>query len=192
MQQFHFMSDISISALHRHLSWHRVLVVALLLAMMALAACGGGGGETPGEAVPSAVGEVKEAVPSAVGEVKEAVPSAVGEVKEEAKEAVGAGGETTVNMTDSLQFEPADLTIKKGGTITWKNTGTVPHTATDDPSKATDKSHAVLPSGAQPWDSGTIAGGGSWSHTFDVAGDYTYFCVPHEAAGMIGHIKVTE
>jgi plastocyanin len=104
----------------------------------------------------------------------------------------GNGQSFTVNMTDANRFEPAELTVPKGSTVTWRNTGQVVHTVTDDPSKAVNKSDALLASGAQPWDSGTIPGGASFSHTFDVPGQYTYFCLPHESLGMVGHITVTE
>jgi plastocyanin len=108
--------------------------------------------------------------------------------------AAGANGgrqSFTVNMTDANRFEPAELTVPKGATVTWTNTGQVVHTVTDDPSKALNKSDAVLPGGAPPWDSGNIAGGASYSRTFDVPGQYTYFCIPHESLGMVGHITVT-
>jgi plastocyanin len=98
----------------------------------------------------------------------------------------------TVNMTDANRFEPAELTVPKGATVTWINTSQAVHTVTDDPSKAVNKSNAALPNGAQPWDSGTIAGGASFSNTFDVPGRYTYFCIPHESLGMVGHITVTD
>ena len=102
----------------------------------------------------------------------------------------GGGSTTTVNMTDALKYEPASVTIKKGDTITWKNTGQLQHTATDDASKAANKSNASLPSGAQAWDSGLVDAGKTYSHKFDVAGTYKYFCIPHEAAGMVGTITV--
>ncbi len=102
-----------------------------------------------------------------------------------------AGGQSfTVNMTDQMKFEPDNLTVPKGATVTFKNTGALVHTATDDPSKAQNPADAVLPPGAQPWDSGEVNPGQSWSHTFDTSGQYTYFCIPHEAAGMVGHITV--
>jgi plastocyanin len=94
-------------------------------------------------------------------------------------------------MTDANVFQPGTLTVARGATVTWVNTGTVPHTVTDDPSKAAKPTDAVLPSGAQPWDSGNVAGGATYSHTFDVAGQYTYFCIPHEALGMVARITVT-
>jgi plastocyanin len=97
-----------------------------------------------------------------------------------------------VKMTDELKFDPAELTIKKGETVTWQNTGNVGHTSTDDPSQAQNKDDAKLPDGAKPWNSGFVNGGQQWSHTFDVAGDYVYFCIPHEALGMIGKLTVKE
>jgi plastocyanin len=95
-------------------------------------------------------------------------------------------------MTDANRFEPAELTVPKGSTVTWINKGQAVHTATDDPSKAINKSNAVLPIGAQPFDSGSVPAGASYSHTFDVPGEYTYFCIPHESLGMVGHITVTD
>jgi plastocyanin len=94
-------------------------------------------------------------------------------------------------MSDTLKYEPATLTVPKGATVVWRNTSQVAHTVTDDASKASDKSHAALPTGAQPWDSGLINSGQEYSHTFDVPGTYKYFCIPHEMAGMVATITVT-
>ena len=106
--------------------------------------------------------------------------------------ATSAGGASvTVNMTNSNEFQPAAITIARGTTVQWVNTGVMPHTVTDDPSKAAKPSDAALPSGAPAWDSGQLNGGQSFSHTFDTPGDYTYFCIPHESLGMVGHITVT-
>ena len=103
-----------------------------------------------------------------------------------------ATGGALVEMTDDLRFEPAELTVEVGDTVTWRNIGSIVHTATDDPSKANDPSNSVLPEGAEPWDSGNIAGGEEWSHTFDTPGEYTYFCIPHELAGMVARLTVNE
>ncbi|MDP9351024.1 MAG: plastocyanin/azurin family copper-binding protein [Chloroflexota bacterium] len=101
------------------------------------------------------------------------------------------GGEKgpVVEMKD-LQYAPARLTIKAGDTVTWRNTDGIAHTVTADPAKARDKESTRLPEGAEPWDSGNIAAGQSWSRTFDVAGEYTYFCIPHELAGMVASLTV--
>lgn len=102
-----------------------------------------------------------------------------------------AGG-TIIEMTDDLRFVPDQITVKVGDTVTWRNTGSIVHTATDDPAKAQDATNAVLPDGAEPWDSGNLAGGEEWSYTFATRGDYTYFCIPHELAGMVAQLTVTE
>lgn len=96
----------------------------------------------------------------------------------------------TVEMNDQNVFVPAQLSINVGDTVVWVNVGTAPHTATCDPSQAINASSVNLPAGAAPWDTGILMGGESGSHTFDTPGEYTYFCIPHEVIGMIGHISV--
>ena len=107
----------------------------------------------------------------------------------------GATADVTIAMTNSNEFQPAAITVARGTTVTWINSGQAPHTVTDDPGKAAKPSDAVLPSGAQAWDSGLHGGllnsGQSFSYTFDMPGDYTYFCIPHESLGMVAHIRVT-
>jgi plastocyanin len=104
----------------------------------------------------------------------------------------GGGAQSqTINMNDQYQFQPANLTVPRGTTITWMNTGQQQHTVTDDPAKAANRADGQLPNGAQPWDSGFIDAGKTFTHTFDTPGQYTYFCMPHEALGMIGHITVS-
>lgn len=104
---------------------------------------------------------------------------------------VGSPTTATVTLTDALKFEPPAITVRKGTTVTWRNTTSVVHSVTDDPSKASNKADAALPSGAQPWDSGDIGPGQSFSRAFDTPGTYKYFCKPHELAGMLGAITVT-
>lgn len=97
----------------------------------------------------------------------------------------------TVEMDDSVRFDPATLTVKVGETVTWRNTSTgMVHTATSDPAEVVDPAHVQLPASAAPWNSGPIPGGESWSHAFDVPGEYRYCCVPHELAGMVATIIV--
>lgn len=102
----------------------------------------------------------------------------------------GAGSTTTVKMTDELKFDPATISIKVGDTVHWDNAASISHSSTDDPSKAATASDAKLPSGAQPWNSGLLNPGQTFDHQFTVAGEYDYFCIPHESAGMLGHITV--
>lgn len=102
----------------------------------------------------------------------------------------GGGDTHTIDMTTEFVFDPAELTIRAGDTVTWVVVGDFPHSTTCDPAKAADPTHAVLPEGAEPWDSGILETGQEFSHTFDVPGDYTYFCIPHESMGMIGTLLV--
>jgi plastocyanin len=99
-------------------------------------------------------------------------------------------GDVTVDMTDDLVFSPASITITVGQTVRWRNQSAFPHSATGDPAKANDPANVQLPSGAAAFDSGVLAAGGEFTHTFTVPGQYRYFCIPHEAQGMVGTITV--
>ena len=96
----------------------------------------------------------------------------------------------TVNLTPDFRFDPSEVTITAGQAVRWVNGGRSPQTVTDDPARAKDPSHAVLPSGAQSWDSGVLNAGDAYVHVFDVAGDYGYFSIPQEQAGMTGRVVV--
>jgi len=61
-------------------------------------------------------------------------------------------------------FHPASLRIKKGESVTWKNSDDIDHTV-----DAEDGSFS----------SGTIKSGKSYSHTFKKAGKYAYSCKLH-------------
>ncbi|MGH2614163.1 MAG: cupredoxin domain-containing protein [Thermomicrobiales bacterium] len=102
----------------------------------------------------------------------------------------------TVTMTTQLRFDPQEVMIKRGETITWVNASPIPHTTTGDPSrnpvKETRPELAQLPPGAEGWDSGLLNEGQSFSHTFTVVGEYKYFCIPHVLSGMLGTIAVQE
>ena len=67
-------------------------------------------------------------------------------------------------------FIPTTATIRAGGTITWMNGDTAAHTATAG--TATNGPSDV-------WDSGLIMAGSSFSHTFEAAGTFDYFCMVH-------------
>jgi plastocyanin len=95
-----------------------------------------------------------------------------------------------VKMTNDLEFVPKKVTIRVGDTIEWKNPSKLVHTVTADPDKARDKSDVKLPEGAKPFNSGRIQPGGTYRHTFTVPGQYKYFCIPHERAGMIAEVEV--
>jgi plastocyanin len=96
----------------------------------------------------------------------------------------GKGCSSGIDMTDSLKFDPQECTVKVGDTVTWTNTGSVPHTVTAEDLKTFDSGD---PSKA-------IGGGGTFKFTFAKAGSFPYFCRLHASrgsrAGMIGTITV--
>lgn len=75
----------------------------------------------------------------------------------------------------NFTFSPATITIKKGGTVTWTNSDSAPHTVTSD-------------TGA--FASQTLSQGGSYSHTFSTTGTFTYHCSIHPT--MHGTVVVAE
>ncbi len=95
-----------------------------------------------------------------------------------------------VTLTPDFRFDPAQVTIKQGQTVKWVNMGRAPQTVTADPARAKDKSHAALPGGAKPFDSGVLNAGASFSHAFETAGSYSYFSMPQETNGMLGTVIV--
>lgn len=80
-------------------------------------------------------------------------------------------------VIEGMQFTPATLTIRPGDAVTWVNKDIVEHTATTPASSK------------QPFDSGMIAVGKSWKHSFKASGTYDYICTYHPT--MKGVIKVT-
>jgi len=78
-------------------------------------------------------------------------------------------------------FTPAEITVKVGEKVTWKNTGGF-HTVTGGDGAADPAS----PIGDKP-----LADAGSTHEvTFDKAGTYPYFCQPHASLGMKGTVVV--
>ncbi|MEX0700649.1 MAG: plastocyanin/azurin family copper-binding protein [Planctomycetales bacterium] len=102
----------------------------------------------------------------------------------------GSQAAPIVSMTDRARFEPAQITVKVGETVEWRNTSRHPHTVTADPELAKNPAHVVLPEGARPFHSGEVHPGERFTHTFDTPGTYFYVCLPHEDIGMVGVVVV--
>lgn len=111
------------------------------------------------------------------------------------------GDDYDVGMS-SIAFVPADLTVSVGETVVWKNTNTRTHTVTayEHAMPATADYYASGGYASQEAAvdaylnqlAGGIRSGATYRHTFSVPGEYRYFCIPHEQAGMTGRITVTE
>ena len=68
-------------------------------------------------------------------------------------------------VIDGMLFVPAELKVKAGDTVIWKNKDAFPHTAT---------------SVAKGFDSKPIASGGSWKFVATRRGAFAYFCTLHQ------------
>src|SRR5947207_11213532 len=96
----------------------------------------------------------------------------------------GVASGTTVTVTvgnGGFFFTPPSVTIHPGDTVkwTWSSTG---HSSTSG-----TPGH---PSGL--WDSGVLAQGAMFTHTFNTVGSFPYYCTPHGACcNMVGTVTVS-
>lgn len=74
-------------------------------------------------------------------------------------------GQPTVAISN-FAFQPAQLTVPIGTTVTFTNNDSVAHTATSD---------------TGVFDSGMLPKGQSYEFTFTKAGSFPYYCIPHPA-----------
>lgn len=101
-------------------------------------------------------------------------------------------GDHEIALSNQLRFLPGTLRIRVGDTVRWRNASDLVHTVTADASRAAKPADVHVPDGAEPFDSGDLKPGQTFSHTFTVPGEYRYFCVPHELAGMVARIIVVK
>ena len=62
-------------------------------------------------------------------------------------------------------YDPTEITVSQGATVTWTNTGAVAHTVTSDDGTS--------------FDSGNLDAQASFSFAANAAGTYTYHCTFH-------------
>lgn len=106
---------------------------------------------------------------------------------------------TLVETTDGLRFEPRRLSVSVGETVTWENVGSVPHSVTARGRKLPDGADYFASGGFDSEDAardgwpkgeGRVGGGETYEHTFETAGEFPYFCIPHP--NMTGAVVVEE
>ena len=81
-----------------------------------------------------------------------------------------------IEMGDNF-FDPSQLTVKVGTTVTWKVVGQSTHDLA-----ARDGSFVER----------TMSFGQTFSFTFTKAGRYAYVCMQHEGDGMVGEVTVID
>jgi amicyanin len=94
------------------------------------------------------------------------------DTQEQPAPAAESGG-TEVSM-QNIKFNPAEVTIKAGDTVTWVNDDSVGHDVTGDDFKS-----------GKP---GAMQNGDTFEHTFEKAGTFDYVCTVHP--GMKGTVRV--
>jgi plastocyanin len=94
--------------------------------------------------------------------------------QESSPAAADASAEASAVSIKGFAFNPPEITVPAGGSVTWTNEDNAPHTATGLDRDALQ--------------SGAIAFGESYTQTFDTAGTYEYFCEFHP--NMEGSIVV--
>ena len=84
------------------------------------------------------------------------------------------------NPSSTESYNPSSLNVHVGTTVTWTNNDITGHTVTEG-----------NPSGNTPpngFDSGILAPGKTFTHTFDTAGTIQYYCTLHPT--MLGEVIV--
>lgn len=99
-----------------------------------------------------------------------------------------AGTDGSTVTTKLLAYEPQELTVKVGTTVTWTVSDSVAHTVTTgdfklggDGLRTSENPDGVIDE--------EIGSGKDASHTFTEPGTYTYYCSIHK--GMTGVVEVT-
>jgi plastocyanin len=97
-------------------------------------------------------------------------------------------------------FQPVEYETSVGETVVWGNVGSRGHSVTAYEAEIPDRAAYFASGGFDSEDAaiggwpnqGNVRAGETYEHTFDTPGEYGYYCIPHEAAGMVGTIVVTE
>ncbi len=129
-------------------------------------------------------GNATNATMTGVGNATNATMTGVGNATN-ATSTGAAGGPTSVSIvpgSSSLTtdaYQPNPVQVSTGGTVTWTNDDSQPHTATSGEN--------ATPNGI--FDSGIMAPAATFEHTFAAAGEYPYYCILHP--NMVGTVSVS-
>lgn len=103
-----------------------------------------------------------------------------------------------IGMT-AVAYRPESFRVEAGDTVVWKNTSSRAHSVTAYEQGIPEEAGYFATGGfdseqaaRDAWDgaAGAINSGETYEHTFEVPGTYQYFCIPHEAGGMVATVVV--
>ncbi len=94
----------------------------------------------------------------------------------------GGGGDPGANevFMQAIAFNPMEITIQVGESVTWTNQDLEPHTVTSGNPGDADLGSIFR--------SALLSQGGTFTHTFNDAGEFVYYCEVHP--GMMRDAKV--
>ncbi|WP_459191210.1 plastocyanin/azurin family copper-binding protein [Halosimplex sp. J119] len=165
---------------------------------------GGGGQSTPTASAPPADGsettappaETSEPEPTPAGDTGTPTPEATPTATTSPTATAAPTATATATPRDAAQvvavadgalaFAPDSFEISTGETVVW-----VWHSNGHNVRPASTPSNSEF-SGTEGGEDTLYDEGHTLSHTFEVAGEYEYYCDPHRSAGMTGSFTVTE
>jgi len=133
------------------------------ICLVLIAACGA----SPSQIAPTAAATTAPATTASAVATNTAAPTVT---------ASPTSALAVIEMGDHF-FQPAELTVKVGATVTWKSVGQSTHDLA-----ARDASFAL----------GSMSFGQTFTFTFTKSGRYPYVCMQHEGDGMIGEVTVID
>ncbi|MEX2414292.1 MAG: plastocyanin/azurin family copper-binding protein [Thermoleophilaceae bacterium] len=144
--------------------WSAVMCAFLALGLVAVG-CGGGGDDAGGGAATEETTTTETTDTSPDGDRQEGADGEAG------------GDQAEVDIVD-IDYDPREIAVPAGTTITWTNTGDLPHTVTKEEGPGDD------------FDSGTLNPGDTYEQAFDTAGTIDYVCTIH--ANQRGSVTVEQ
>jgi plastocyanin len=89
-----------------------------------------------------------------------------------------------VGNSGSNSYNPNSIESKVGDILSWRNDDSSPHTVTSSSSSSSSSDNNSITT----FDSGVLMRGETFSFTFDMEGEYSYFCTLHP--NMVGTVMV--
>jgi plastocyanin len=177
--------------MRRYKMW--LVAISLPIFALTLAACGSSNNNNSATDTPSSAGAFPTLAPNEGGTSPTNTPNAAESGPTSTPNAAGApmntpeanapqpsnpAGGTTITIVNGA-FQPQDISVAAGATVTWTNQDSAAHTVTSGTADAP----------TNLFDSGDIAAGGSFSFTFTDPGTYEYYSTSD--SGMTGTVTVT-
>jgi len=113
------------------------------------------------------------------GDDEDSGSSGGGQPSEQPSAEAGPAKDAVEVSMEGIAFDPPEVTVKKGGTVTWTNDEDVGHDVTKEDGPGPDFSSG---------DPGAMSEGDTFEQTFDMAGETAYVCTVHP--NMTGTVTV--